>query len=191
MNRPAARVRGPAARTPWAKSLAILAALSVVQVAVFDQFWIGGRVRIDLLLLTVVSVGLQAEVRQAALLGFVIGLFVDVFRFGPFGLHALIFCLAAWVLANNGARMLQVGAVFRIGQGTIAVLLVTAATWSAAAVFGQRPPAFGNESLLSVALTALAGGLLLAPVDAITRRMVGSGSAPQRVPRADLIRTDS
>ena len=191
MNRPAVSTRGSASRIPWAKSLAILAALSVVQVAVFDQFWIGGRVRIDLLLLAVVSVGLQAEVRQATLLGFVIGLFVDVFRFGPFGLHALIFCLAAWMLANNGARMLQVGAAFRIAQGTIAVVLVIAATWSAAAVFGQRPPAFGNDSLISVALTAVAGGLLLAPIDAITRRMIAAGPIPPRVPRSDAVRVDS
>jgi len=165
--------------------------MSVVQIGVFDQFWIGGRVRIDLLLLAVVSVGLQTDVRQATLLGFVIGLFVDVFRFGPFGMHALIFCLAGWVLANNGARMLQVGAAFRIAQGTIAVLLVTAATWSAAAVFGQRPPAFGNDSLLSIGLTAVAGGLLLAPIDLITRRMIDAGSATSRVPRTDLVRADS
>lgn len=191
MNRPTVSARGFASKTPWAKSLAILSALSVVQVAVFDQFWIGGRVRIDLLLLAVVSIGLHAEVRQATLLGFVIGLFVDVFRFGPFGLHALIFCLAAWVLANNGARMLQVGPVFRIAQGTIAVLLVTAATWSAAAVFGQRPPAFGNESLISVALTAVVGGLLLSPVDAITRRMIDAGPASSRVPRSDVVRVNS
>ena len=177
-------------KTPWPKSLAILAALSVVQVAVFDQFWIGGRVRIDLLLLAVVSIGLHADVRQATLLGFVVGLFVDVFRFGPFGMHALIFCLAGWVLASNGTRMLQVGPLFRIAQGAIAVLLVTTATWTAAAVFGQRPPAFGNDSLISIGLTAAIGGLLLAPFDVVTRQMVNTAPTGTRVPRTDLVRAD-
>lgn len=177
------------AGTRWPQTLAILVVLSVVQVAVFDQFWIGGRVRIDLLLLVVVSLGLQAEVRQVTLLGFVVGLFVDVFRFGPFGLHALIFCLAAWVLANNGARMLQVGPAFRLAQGSVAVLLVTAATWTTAAVFGQRPPAFGNDSLISIGLTAVVGGVLLTPINWFTRPML-SVSTSSRVPRTDLVRTD-
>ncbi len=180
-----------AAPTQWPRTLAILAGLSVVQVSVFDQFWIAGRVRIDLLLLLVVSIGLRADVRQATLLGFVVGLFVDVFRFGPFGMHALIFCLAGWVLANNSARMLQVGPAFRLAQGTMAVLLVTAATWSGAAVFGQRPPAFGNESLISVGLTSLIGGVLLTPTDWVTRRMVAVSSVSSRVPRTDLVRSES
>lgn len=183
--------RGPAAKTPWLRSLAILAALSVVQVGVFDQFWIGGRVRIDVLLLAVVSIGLRADVRQATLLCFVVGIFVDMFRFGPFGMHSLIFCLAGWALANNGARMLQVGPLFRIAQGAIAVLLVTAATWTTAAVFGQRPPAFGNESLVGIVLTALVGGVLLMPIDVITRHMIDTGNAGPRVPRSDLVRVDS
>lgn len=179
------------ASVPWIKVLAGLAALTVVQVAVFDQFWIAGRVRIDLLLLAVVSIGLRAEERQATLLGFVVGLFVDLFRFGPFGLHALIFCLAGWVLANNGARMLQVGAGFRMMQGAVSVLLVTAATWSAAAVFGQRPPAFGNDSLISIGLTAVVGGILIPLIDALIRPMIGAASAPSRVPRTDVVRAES
>jgi len=87
--------------------------------------------------------------------------------------------------------MLQVGALFRLIQGTAAVLLVTAATWATAGVFGQRPPAFGNDSLLTIALTALVGGVLLAPIDAVTRRMTTAGPAAPRVPRVDLVRADS
>lgn len=176
----------------WPQSLAILSGLSVVQAAVFDQFWIGGRIRIDLMLLAVVSIGLRADVRSATILGFVSGLFVDVLRFGPFGLHALIFCLAAWVLANNGAKMLQVGPLFRLAQGSLAVLLATTATWTAAAVFGQRPPAFGNDSLVSIGLTAVVGGVLLIPTDRLTKHMATAAQAvSSRVPRSDLVRVDS
>lgn len=175
----------------WPHSLAILSALSVVQVAVFDQFWIGGRVRIDLMLLAVVSIGLRTDGRSGAVLGFFTGLFVDVFRFGPFGLHALIFCLVAWALANNDARMLQVGAAFRFAQGTIAVLFTIAATWTAAAVFGQRPPPFGNASLVSVGLTALVGAAVLPLVDVATRHMVAPRSvATSRAARADVVRIE-
>ncbi len=170
----------------WPQTIAVLAALSIVQSAVFDQFWLGGRVRIDLLLLVVVSAGTTADPRHAALLGFVTGLVVDLFRFGPFGLHALIFCLAAWVLANNGARMLQMGTGFRLAQGAVAVMLVTIATWVAAAVFGQRPPAFGNAAMASLALTALVGAVLLGPVGRAVSHMVPTGQ--RRPTRSDVVR---
>ncbi len=170
----------------WPQTIAVLAALSIVQSAVFDQFWFAGRVRVDLLLLLVVSIGSTSNPRDAAVLGFVTGLFVDLFRFGPFGLHALIFCLAGWVLANNGARMLQVGAGFRLAQGAVSVLLVTAATWTGAAVFGQRPPAFGNESMISIGLTAIVGALLLGTIGRVVSHMV---PADQRRPsRSDMVR---
>lgn len=171
----------------WPQTIAVLTALSILQAAVFDQFWLGGRVRIDLLLLVVVSAGATSGSRDAALLGFVTGLMVDLLRFGPFGLHALIFCLAAWVLANNGARMLQVGPGFRLAQGAVSVLLVTAATWTAAAVFGQRPPTFGNEAIISLALTAVVGALLLGVVGRAVAHMVPSDQ--RRPSRSDLVRT--
>lgn len=171
----------------WVQSLAVLAALSVVQTSVFDQYWLGGRVRIDLLLLVVVSVGWSASARDAAVLGFVAGLFVDLFRFGPFGLHALIFSLAGWALANNGARMLQVGTGFRLVRGAVAVLLVTAATWVAAAVFGQRPSAIGNDPLPTLGLIAVAGGVALIPIGRVTSVMVSA--APRRTPSSDVVRT--
>jgi rod shape-determining protein MreD len=171
----------------WPQTVAILSALSILQAAVLDQFWLGGRVRIDLLLLVVVSVGWSASARDAALFGFVTGLFVDLLRFGPFGLHALIFCLAGWALANNGARMLQVGAGFRAIRGMAAVLLLTAATWVAGAVFGQRPSALGDGPLLTLGLVALVGGLVLLPIERLAAVMVPS--APRRTPTADVVRT--
>ena len=172
----------------WPQTIAVLAALSVLQAGIFDQFWIGGRVRIDLLLLLVVSIGLSVDTRDATKLCFVIGLAVDLLRFGPFGLHALIFCLAGWALANNGARMLQVGTGFRIAQGTVAVLVVTAATWATAAVFGQRPPPFGNESLINVGLTAVVGGVLLGAFRRLTPMLAPAG--PNRSPRSDLVKAE-
>ena len=171
----------------WPQTIAVLAALSVLQAAVFDQFLFAGRIRVDALLLVVVSVGLSASVRDATVLGFVCGLFVDLLRFGPFGLHALIFCLAGWALASNGSRMLQIGAGFRLAQGSVAVLLVTAATWTTAAVFGQRPPAFGNASLIAVGLTAVLGGVLLWPIGRLTSTM--AVAATRRTQSSDVVRT--
>lgn len=171
----------------WPQTIAILSALSVVQAAVFDQFWLAGRIRIDGLLLVVVSVGWAASARDAAVFGFVAGLFVDLFRFAPFGLHALIFCLAGWALAVNAERMLQIGAGFRLVRGVVAVLLTTAATWVAAAVFGQRPSVLGNEPLLTLGLTAVVGGVLLLPIGRLTSMMVSS--SPRRTPTSDVVRT--
>lgn len=171
----------------WPQTIAVLSALSIVQAAVFDQFWLIGRIRIDVLLLLMVSLSWTTASRDAAVLGFVIGLFVDLLRFGPFGMHALIFCLAGWVLANSGERMLQVGAGFRLARGAVAVLFTTTATWVAAAVFGQRPSALGNDPLLTLGLTAVVGAVLLLPVGRLTSMMTEAG--PRRTPTSDVVRT--
>ena len=167
----------------WPQTVAVLSALTVVQAAILDQFWLGGRLRVDILLLVVVR--LTASVRDATVLGFVIGVFVDLFRFSPFGLHALIFCLAGWTLANNGARMLQIGPVFRLLQSTVAVLLTTVATWVAAGVFGQRPPPFGYDTWIEVGLVV--GGVALWPIGRLTQLMVVGGPT-RRTPQAEVVR---
>ena len=171
----------------WPQTIAVLSALTVVQAAILDQFWLGGRLRVDILLLVVVSVGLTASVRDATVLGFVIGVFVDLFRFSPFGLHALIFCLAGWTLANNGARLLQIGPVFRLLQSTVAGLLTTVATWVAAGVFGQRPPPFGYDTWIEVGLVSVVGGVALWPIGRLTQLMVVGGPT-RRTPQAEVVR---
>ncbi len=174
----------------WSHTIVVLTAASVFQTGVFDQLWLFGRVRIDLLLLLVLGVGLTADTRTAPVVGFLIGLVVDLFRFGPFGLHALVFTLAAFVLANSRDRMLLAGASFRTLQGGTAAAVLTAATWIGAAVFGQEAPDFDQDTLVSLAWVVIVGSVLVHPAEVVARWMLDQPSSQRRVPRRDVVRVD-
>lgn len=176
-------------RIRWAHVVVVLTAASVLQTGIFDQTSLFGRIRIDLLILVMLGIGFATDQRTAALLGFVTGLTVDLFRFGPFGLHALLFCLAGWLLATGRDRMLQAGSSFRTVQGAIAAATITGATWIGAAVFGQTPPPFDNETLLDLLLIAIVGGLFVHPADRIGQWMVISRIS-RGIPRKDMVRVE-
>lgn len=160
----------------WGASALVVISAVVVQSAGFDQAEIFGRGRLDLPLLLVVGIGFVARADEAAILGFGVGLLVDLTQFGPFGLHALVYCLAGWALAETRIRMLEAGASFRTVQGAGAVALVTAVTWFAGGIFGQDPPR-GSDWLVRLALSALLGAVLVHPVARVAQWMVGPRSA--------------
>lgn len=125
----------------WSLVLPVMIAAVLVQTAVFDVALVAGEVRIDLPLYLLVAIGLSTETTQAAVIGFVLGLFVDLFQFGPFGLHALIYCFAGWTLAEARLRVLHDGIGLRSMQGLWWALVVTGLTWMLGSVFGQQPAA--------------------------------------------------
>jgi rod shape-determining protein MreD len=172
----------------WNHVVVVLTAASVLQTAIFDQVLLADRVRVDLLLLIVLGVGHAADRRSAVLLGFVTGLAIDLFRTGPFGLHALLYCLAGWVLVQARERMLMAGTSYQLVQGAIAAAVLTAAVWTAAAVFGQSSPPFTSDTLTQLAWIGLVGGLLVKPADRVAAWMLDArrGAAP----RSDLVRVE-
>lgn len=118
-----------------------------------------------------VGIGFAALPNQAAVQGFVIGLATDVFQFGPFGLHALVYCLAGWSLATLRLRVLEAGASFRTIQAAGAVAVVTVMTWFAGRTFGQAsPPA--SQWLGRLAVTSLCGAILVHPATRLGRWML-------------------
>ncbi len=165
----------------------VLTAASLIQTGLLDQLLILDRVRVDLLLIVLLGIGFSADTPTAVLLGFTTGLVVDLFRFGPFGLHALLFCLAAWMLVLAKERMLQSGGLFRTVQGAIASILVTAATWVGAAVFGQNSPPFTNTTLIDLLWVGLIGAVLIHQAERVGRWMIHD--ALTRLPQTDMVRT--
>ncbi len=159
-------------RVRWFHALLVIVVVVLVQVSVFDRYEPLDLVRIDLPLILIVSVGFVATPNDAAVLGFTTGLLLDTMQFGPFGLSALVYCLAAWTIVLARLRVLQAGASFRTVQGAAIVMLVTAATWGAGNVFGLRPPDFGVGSFARLALAGLVGAVLVHPLSRAASWMV-------------------
>ncbi len=156
----------------WLPAMAVIVAAIIMQVSVFDQYQPFGLVRIDLPLILIVSIGFVATPSDAAILGFMTGLLLDTIQFGPYGLSALVYCVAAWLIVLARQRVLQAGVSFRTVQGAAIVMLVTAATWTAGNVFGLRPPTFGLASIGHLALVGLVGAVLVHPLTRAASWMV-------------------
>jgi rod shape-determining protein MreD len=156
----------------WGYALLAIATAAVTQAVVFDQILlIGGRIRIDAPLLLIVGLGFVARTEDAALLAFVTGLMVDLFQFGPFGLHALVYTLAVWSIGVARVRLLQPGTSFRVVQGAAAVTLVTGLSWMLGSVFGQDPPG-GSRALVGLVGAALVGAVFGAAATGVARWMI-------------------
>ncbi len=170
----------------WAIAIPTMFAVTFVQVAVLDQALLGGQVRLDLPLYLVVAVGLSSRSSSAALAGFVLGVIVDLFQFGPFGIHAMIYCVAGWVLAESRERVLQEGVGFSVMQGTLATLAVTGLTWLLGSVFGQRPLALNQgpwRVLVNLAMIGLLGGMAVGPMTRLANMMsVGFSAGREKHP---------
>ncbi|MEZ5378746.1 MAG: rod shape-determining protein MreD [Acidimicrobiales bacterium] len=151
-------------RVRWGHALTTILAVVLVQVTVFDRYQPLEAVRVDVPLVLIVAVGFVATPSDAAILGFTTGILLDTMQFGPFGLSALVYCLAAWLIVMARLRVLQPGATFRTVQGATIVVLVTGATWAAGTVFGLRPPEFGLESIGRLLLAGAIGAALVHPL---------------------------
>lgn len=160
----------------WPLFLLVTLVVVIVQATGFDQMQLPGSSRLDLALLLVVGIGFAARPDEAAVQGFVLGLATDLFQFGPFGLHALVFCLVGWSLATLRIRVLEPGASFRTVQAAGAVAMVTALTWFAGGTFGQAaPPA--NQWPARLILAALCGAVLVHPATRLGSRMLDPADA--------------
>lgn len=159
----------------WAVALPVMMIITILQVEIFDSALIGGRIRIDLPLYLLVAIGLSTRSTEAATAGFVLGVVVDLFQFGPFGIQALMYCLAGWTLAEARIRVLQDGSGARTMQGILWTLVVTSLTWLLGAVFGQKPLAlnFGPWGvLLNLVAAGALGGLAVHLMSRLVRLIV-------------------
>lgn len=153
----------------WGRAIPVILLVVMTQVEIADQRWILGLTRVDLPLILVVGIAAVGAAPDAAKLGFTVGLVVDFFQFGPFGLNALIMCLVAWSLAVAKVRLLEPGALYHSFQSSVAVVLATVANWTVAAIFGLTPPVFGLRLLPMMALVALSAAILVHPATATAR----------------------
>ena len=160
----------------WPLFLLVTVVVVIVQATVFDQIRLPVNSRLDLALLLVVGIGFAARTDEAAVQGFVLGLATDLFQFGPFGLHALVYCLVGWSLATLRIRVLEAGASFRTVQAVGAVAMITALTWFTGGTFGQAgPPA--NQWPARLIVAALCGAILVHPATRLGNKMLDPADA--------------
>lgn len=156
-------------RIRWLRTLAVIAVIAVAQVGTFDQTLVADRIRLDLPLYLLIAIGFVSRSDEAAVLGFVTGLSVDVFQFSPFGLSAMLFAVVAWGLAESQIRLLHPGRVFRTVQGAMATIGVTTLLWFSGVIFDQDPPPFTNSTLVTLLLIGLIGAVMVHPATRVAR----------------------
>lgn len=159
-------------RIRWIHTSAVIVCAVVLQISIFDQLQPFGLIRVNLPLILIVGVGFVANPADAALIGFVTGIAADTMQFGPFGLSALVFCVAAWLIVLARLRMMQAGATFRTVQGAVIVMAVTMALWFAAGIFGQRPISLDLGTATRLLATGVVGAVLVHPLTSVAQRMV-------------------
>lgn len=156
----------------WTSAVLVMFTVNIVQAGFFDSFLLLGYIRIDLPLYLLVAASVACAGRQATAFGFVLGLIVDLFQYGPFGFNALIYCVAGFTLADARTRFTQDGSSLRSMQALIATLAITTMTWLLGLVFGQMPIGLQQGPwavVFTLAGTALVGAAAIHPVGRLNR----------------------
>ena len=157
--------------TIWLRALAVAFVAAMLQVVIVSSIVVGGGAP-DILLVTVVALGLLRGSIPGAVLGFVGGLVVDVVTLGTLGVTSLILTLAGfWAgrYAETTGRDRRLAPL--IAVGTITVL---------AGAFGYLlhylldAEVVAGTVLVTALVPAFFLNLILAlPVFALVRRLVG------------------
>ena len=157
--------------TTWLRALAVAFVAAMVQVVVVSSMVVGGGAP-DLLLVTVVALGLLRGAIPGAVLGFVGGLIVDVSTLGTLGVTSLVLTLAGFWAGRYGettGRDRRLAPIIAVGAITLL-----------AGVFGYvlhyllDEDVVARHALVTALLPAFVLNLLLAlPVHRLVRVIVG------------------
>lgn len=171
--------------TAWLRATLAVFVAAMLQVVIVSSLVIAGGAA-DLLLVVVVVLGLLRGSIPGAILGFIGGLIVDVVTLGTLGVSSLVLTLAGfWAgrYAETTGRDRRFAAVIAVG----AITILTAA-------FGYVLYYLLDEQVVAqhALVTALAPAfvlnlLLVLPVNALLRRVVGEGEREFKVPEMEVL----
>ncbi len=151
-------------RVRWAAVVAVGACVAAVQAAVFDQLDGPFGARVDLALLVVIGTALAVVAPiNAARIGAVLGIIVDLTQTAPFGINLLLFGLAGYAVAVSRESLVAAGPLLVSFQGAVASVAVAGLQYMLARVFGLDPPAIGIAVLGPMAAAALISAVLVHP----------------------------
>jgi rod shape-determining protein MreD len=157
--------------TIWLRALAVAFVAAMLQVVIVSSIVVGGGAP-DILLVTVVALGLLRGSIPGAVLGFVGGLVVDVSTLGTLGVTSLVLTLAGFWAGRYGettGRDRRFAPILAVGSITLL-----------AGVFGfvlhylLAEDVVARHALLTALAPAFVMNLILAlPVHRLVRRLVG------------------
>ncbi len=153
----------------WPK-LALLAVVVVLlQVSFFDQTMLADLARVDLPAFLVVGLANKLEPDPAAIAGFGVGIFLDLFYSSPFGLFALLFCFAGWAIASITPLVDVADAFTRYGARAVEFALLWMLTWFIGGVFGMGRTSLDWTTFTELLLLMAVGGFLSDPDRGLAR----------------------
>jgi rod shape-determining protein MreD len=146
--------------------------VAVIQVSIVSGVRVLGA-EPDLLLLTVLSIGLLRGSIVGSSAGFVAGLLVDVMTLGTLGVTSILLTVAGYLAGRYGETTGRGRAYAPSLTGFVVTILV--ALGGAALNFMLGVPVASGEVLRSVVPSAVLAALLILPVHRLCRSVLGSG----------------
>jgi rod shape-determining protein MreD len=169
----------------WLRAVLVVFVAAMLQVVIVSWLVIAGGAP-DLLLVTVVALGLLRGSIPGAALGFVGGLVVDVVTLGTLGATSLILTLAGfWAgrYAETTGRDRRLAPVLAVG--TITVL---AAAFGYVLYYLLDQEVVAQHALVTALAPAFVLNVVLAlPVHALVRRIVGEGDRAEIAPEVEVL----
>ncbi len=158
------------------KTALVLAVALVLQVSFVARFSLDGA-RIDLLLLVALSAAVAGGPDKGAVVGFAAGVTFDLVLATPFGLSALVYCVAGFVVGSFQGSVLRVPwwmpmASVSIGSAAAVVLYALAGE-----VLGQSTLSGPPLATIVVLVAAING--LLAPLTTTLMRWALTNTSVQ------------
>lgn len=171
--------------TTGLRSSALVFAIALVQAVAFSSTVVFGGAS-DVLLLTVVAVGLLRGSVVGAVAGFGGGLVVDLVTLDTLGVTSLVLTLAGFWAGRYGETT---------GRGrALAPVLAVAVITVLAAIFGfgvrylLGEDVVAHQALVTALLPALVLNVLLAfPLHRLVRKILGERYVVERIPEVELV----
>lgn len=109
---------------PWARVGLVLFVVLMVQLTILNDIQIWG-VSGSALVVTPVAAGLVGGPERGALVGFAAGLLIDAFLTTPFGLTALVWTIAGYVVGLLGRNLIRSSTVAVVGLAALGAIAST------------------------------------------------------------------
>ena len=167
-----------------ARTALIVFVVAILQVSAFSSISIAGASP-DVLLVTLVAIGLLRGAIAGAVIGFAAGLLVDVATLGTLGVTALLLTLAGFWAGRYGETTGRGRPHAPLVAVLAATVLVDVGGYVLDSLLGG--PVLMREVLLSLPAALVLNGLLAYPVFALTRRLVGATERVERAREVELV----
>jgi rod shape-determining protein MreD len=167
-----------------ARTALIVFAVSILQVSAFSSISILGASP-DVLLVTLVAVGLLRGAIAGAVTGFAAGLIVDVATLGTLGVTSLLLTLAGFWAGRYGETTGRGRPHAPLVSVLAATVFVDVGGYVLDSLLGG--PVLMREVLLSLPAALVLNGLLTYPVFALIRRVVGATERMERAREVELV----